>query len=59
MDTNDLIDNIKSGDVAKSNNIFNSIMKDKINDALDAKKQEVASSVYGVEDEAPETDADV
>lgn len=59
MDTNDLINNIKGGDVAKSNNIFNSIMADKINDALDAKKQEIAGSMYGAEDEAPETDADV
>ena len=47
MSTNELIDNIKKGDAQKSNNVFNSIMHDKILNALDTHKQEVASKMYG------------
>jgi hypothetical protein len=53
MSTRDLIDNIKKGDAMKSNNTFNSIMHDKILDALDTHKQEVASKMYGASDNAP------
>jgi|TARA_B100000929_G_C15216666_1_gene321157 hypothetical protein len=47
MSTRNLIDNIKKGDAQKSNNVFNSIMHDKILNALDTHKQEVASKMYG------------
>jgi len=65
MSTRNLIDNIKKGDAQKSNNVFNSIMHDKIIDALDTHKQEVASTMYGasnndtpaVEEPAAETEA--
>ena len=53
MSTKDLIDNIKKGDAMKSNNTFNSIMHDKIIDALDNHKQEVASTMYGASNDAP------
>jgi hypothetical protein len=53
MSTRDLIDNIKTGDAQKSNNTFNSIMHDKIIDALDNHKQEVASKLYGASDDTP------
>ena len=53
MSTRDLIDNIKSGDAQSSNNTFNSIMHDKLIDALDNHKQEVASKMYGASDDAP------
>ena len=53
MSTRDLIDNIKSGDAQASNNTFNSIMHDKLIDALDNHKQEVASKMYGASDDAP------
>jgi hypothetical protein len=53
MSTRDLIDNIKSGDAQASNNTFNSIMHDKLIDALDTHKQEVASKMYGASDDAP------
>jgi hypothetical protein len=53
MSTKDLIDNIKSGDAQASNNTFNSIMHDKLIDALDTHKQEVASKMYGASDDAP------
>ena len=47
------IDNIKKGDAQKSNNMFNSIMHDKIIDALDNHKQEVASKLYGASNDTP------
>lgn len=53
MSTRDLIDNIKSGDAQASNNTFNSIMHDKLIDALDTHKQEVASKMYGASDDTP------
>ena len=53
MNTRELIDNIKSGDAQSSNNTFNSIMHDKLIDALDNHKQEVASKMYGASDNAP------
>jgi hypothetical protein len=53
MNTRELIDNIKSGDAQASNNTFNSIMHDKLIDALDNHKQEVASKMYGASDNAP------
>ena len=53
MSTRDLIDNIKKGDAMKSNNTFNSIMQDKLLDALDTHKQEVASKLYGASNDSP------
>ena len=53
MTTRELIDNIKTGDAQTSNNTFNSIMHDKLIDALDNHKQEVASKMYGASDDAP------
>ena len=53
MSTRDVIDNIKTGDAQTSNNTFNSIMHDKLIDALDNHKQEVASKMYGASDDAP------
>ena len=56
MSTRNLINNIKKGDAQKSNNTFNSIMKDKIIGALDMYKQEVASKMYGASDDIPAVD---
>ncbi len=53
MSTKELIDNIKKGDAMKSNNTFNSIMHDKLIDALDTHKQEVASKMYGASNDTP------
>jgi hypothetical protein len=53
MSTRNLINNIKKGDAQKSNNTFNSIMKDKIIGALDMYKQEVASKMYGASNDTP------
>ncbi len=52
MSIDELISNVKRGDAQSSNNSFNSIMADKINSALDSKKQDVAQKLYG-EQEAP------
>ena len=53
MTTRNLIDNIKTGDAQTSNNTFNSIMHDKLINALDNHKQEVASKMYGATNDAP------
>lgn len=50
MSIEDLINNVKVGDAAKSNNTFNNVMATKMNAALDAKKQEIAQSMYGVQE---------
>lgn len=59
MSIEDLINNVKVGDAAKSNNTFNSLMADKMNAALDAKKQEIAQTMYGVHEETPAVDEPV
>ena len=51
MSIENLINNVKSGDVQSSNNSFNSIMADKINSALDTERKQVASKMYGVEED--------
>ena len=56
MSIKDLINNVKAGDAAASNNTFNSIMADKMNSALDIKKQEIAQTMYGIAEEEPTTD---
>ena len=45
MSTNELIDNIRTGDSVKANKAFSSVMKTKLNDALNAKKIDTASSL--------------
>ena len=45
MSTTELIDNIKNGDNVKANKTFDSLIKSRLNDALDAKKVELASEI--------------
>ena len=45
VDTNELISGIRDGDNVKANKAFNDVMKTKLNDALDAKKIDTASSL--------------
>ena len=45
MSTNELIDQIGDGDNVKANKTFDNVMKSKLNDALDAKKVELASTI--------------
>jgi hypothetical protein len=44
MSTNELINNIKSGDHTKASKAFDTVMGQKLSDALDARKIELASS---------------
>jgi len=46
-DIEDLIHHVKNGDNVSSQYIFNTIMSDKLSAALDSKKVEVASQVFG------------
>jgi hypothetical protein len=41
MDINDLIDNLKAGNNVGAGETFNSIMSDRINSAMDARKVEI------------------
>ena len=43
---NNIIDKIISGDDAEAKQSIESILSQKLNDAIDTKKQEVASSIY-------------
>lgn len=68
MNTENFIDSIISGDTSASKNAFDSIMNAKIQDALSARKIELANAVYNgaidqeeeIEDElqATETETD-
>lgn len=58
MSIEDLINNVKSGDVQSSNNSFNSIMANKINAALDTERRQVASKMYGEEEIETEIEAE-
>ena len=53
MSTNELIDNIKNGDNVKAGKSFDNVMKTKLNDALNAKKIDIASSMGTPEVEEP------
>ncbi len=51
MSTTELIDQIKDGDNVKAGKTFDNVMKSKLNDALDAKKIEIASTLGRSEEE--------
>jgi hypothetical protein len=46
----DLIDNIEAGNHLEANNIFNELLQSKIDALLDAKKNEVSSSMFNTEE---------
>jgi hypothetical protein len=48
---NDLIDALGSGDMGSAQTHFSSIMNDKVQSALDAKKVEVAQAMYADQEE--------
>ena len=58
MSTNELIDNISKGDSVKANKAFDSVMKTKLNDALNAKKIDIASSSGKESDELEEKEVE-
>ena len=45
MNTNDLVNTIKTGNNVEANKAFNEVMTDKLKATLDARKVEVASSI--------------
>ena len=45
MNTNDLVNTIKTGDNVEANKAFNEVMAGKLKAALDTRKVEVASSI--------------
>lgn len=49
IDTNSILDALKSDDKVAASNAFTDIMQSKINAALDDKKIEIAQSMSGVE----------
>jgi len=59
MSTSELINNIKDGDNVTANKTFDSLLKSKLNDALDAEKIKVAGEIYnGDEPEQVEMEFD-
>ena len=61
MSTIDLINKLRDGDTLGAEKAFNSAMANKVTDALDAKKIEVASTLFSdsVEAEVVETEEEV
>ena len=51
-DLNNLISLVQDGENTKAKAMFNTIMRDKLVDALDAKKIEVASTIFSKQSEA-------
>jgi len=58
MSTSELINNIKNGDNVTANKTFDSLIKSKLNDALDAEKVKIASQVGKSSDEPVEQEVD-
>ena len=46
VEINDLIDFARQKDFSKADNVFNELMKDKLNTALDQEKIKIAGTVY-------------
>jgi hypothetical protein len=55
----DLVNQITDGELNKAENSFNGLIQDKMVAALNAKRIDVASSVYGVSDGEPEDEDDI
>lgn len=55
----DLINQITDGELNKAEGSFNSLIQDKMVAALNARRIDVASSVYGVSDGEPEDETDI
>lgn len=55
----DLVNQITDGELNKAEGSFNSLIQDKMVAALNARRIDVASSVYGVSDGEPEDETDI
>ena len=51
METRDLINALNAGDNIEAGNVFNSLMADKINSAMDDRKVQIAQSMMGGEEQ--------
>lgn len=58
MNTHDLIKAISTGDYATAEDAFASVMSDKVGIALDAKRIEVAKSLFKTEEEVEVLDGE-
>lgn len=56
METRDLINALNSGDNIEAGNVFNSLMADKINSAMDDRKVQIAQGMMGGEQEEMDFD---
>ena len=56
--TNDLIDHIVGGEHSKANSIFDKMLQDKIDTAMEQEKIAVANSMFNDEDNDDEVDAE-
>lgn len=54
MSIEDLLDNLSAGELQKANDVFNDLLSDKLNDALDQERIAVASSIFNDEQQAEE-----
>ena len=59
MSTNELVNDIKTGDNVKANNSFNTVMGEKLKAALDAKKVEIASMLGNPPNEIEEVEEEI
>ena len=55
-DVNELIGALSNGDMVKANSAFGDLMSNKINDALDGAKIQMAQSMLGTEEDQEEVE---
>lgn len=59
MTIEDMIDNIAGGEMTKANDVFDTLLQDRMNQALDQEKIAVAGTIFnGTEDDQLEFDLD-
>lgn len=54
MSIEDLLDNLSAGELQKANDVFNELLSDKLNSALDQERIAVAGSIFNDEQQAEE-----
>lgn len=56
MSTRDLVDALISGDSIAIENTFNTVMSDKVSNALDSYRVQVAQNMFGAQEESTTDD---
>ena len=59
MSTNELVNDIKTGDNVKANKTFDGVMGEKLKAALDARKVEIASTLGNTSNEIEEIEEEI